>query len=152
MIDIIEIKTGLLLWKVSNLWQNKLRNVLQQFSLTINEFLVLETLHHLKNSKINITQVYLSKSSGIDISVISVVLKSLNKKILVYKQSDKDNRKNIIKLTNKSIALLKNILPLTNEAEKNFFDKLKKEESNFSNSLKLILGKKLRIKAERYEK
>ena len=127
----VDKKKGLLLWKAYNLWQSLLRNVLISYSLTLNEFIILETL--LFESKNKITQVYLSKSSGINISVISTVLKVLHKKSLIKRKSDFDNRKKIIELTEDAKSLINSILPITNEIEKNFFLILGKEQENFSN-------------------
>ena len=144
---LIDIKIGLLLWKTSNLWQSKLRNVLEGYNLTLNEFIILETLFMSKDE--NITQVFISKSSGVNVSVISTVIKVLQKKSLIKRKSDIDNRKKIIELSENGKILTKKILPYINNVEKNIFLKLGKEEINFVNSMKLILGKKIRIKAEK---
>tara|TARA_B100000686_G_scaffold350962_1_gene448355 strand:- start:882 stop:1334 length:453 start_codon:yes stop_codon:yes gene_type:complete len=145
--NLIDIKIGLLLWKASNLWQSKLRNVLEGYNLTLNEFIILETLFMSKDE--NITQVFISKSSGVNVSVISTVIKVLQKKSLIKRKSDIDNRKKIIELSENGKILTKKILPYINNVEKNIFLKLGKEEINFVNSMKLILGKKIRIKAEK---
>ena len=144
---LIDIKIGLLLWKTSNLWQSKLRNVLEEYNITLNEFIILETLFMSKDE--NITQVFISKSSGVNVSVISTVIKLLQKKSLIKRKSDIDNRKKIIELTENGKILTKKVLPFINDVEKNIFLKLGKEEINFANSMKLILGKKIRIKAEK---
>ena len=145
--NLIDIKIGLLLWKASNLWQSKLRNVLEGYNLTLNEFIILETLFMSKDE--NITQVFISKSSGVNVSVISTVIKVLQKKSLIKRKSDIDNRKKIIELSENGKILTKKILPYINNVEKNIFLKLGKEEINFVNSMKLILGKKIRIKADK---
>ena len=144
---LIDIKIGLLLWKTSNLWQSKLRNVLEEYNLTLNEFIILETLLMTKDE--NITQVYISKSSGINVSVISTVIKILQKKSLIKRKSGLDSRIKIIELSENGKTLTKKILPFINEVESNIFLKLGNEEINFVNSMKLILGKKIRIKAEK---
>ena len=66
-----------------------------------------------------------------------------------------DNFKNIIKSRNISIDL-EQILDLDQknrkliqEKETNIFSKLQNETHNFTNSLKLILGRRLRIKAKK---
>ena len=87
--NLIDIKIGLLLWKASNLWQSKLRNVLEGYNLTLNEFIILETLFMSKDE--NITQVFISKSSGVNVSVISTVIKLLQKKSLIKRKLDIDN-------------------------------------------------------------
>tara|TARA_B100000700_G_C14450907_1_gene581576 strand:+ start:71 stop:538 length:468 start_codon:yes stop_codon:yes gene_type:complete len=144
-----ENRLGLLVWKVSNFWHNSLKRYLKKHSLTVNEYIVLESIYRLQNNQININQIALSNYSGVDISVISVVLKLLEKKSLVTRNIDLDNRKKIINLTNKAILKIKEILPSIDEVEKNIFNKLDKEKTNFYNTLKIILGKKIRIKAER---
>ena len=143
----IDIKIGLLLWKPSNYWQNSIKRVLSEYSLTFNEFIILETL--LFESKKNITQIYLSKSSGVNISVVSTALKTLENKLLIKKNIDIDNRKKIIELTKNAITLTKKISPIIERLEKNFFSKLGSEELNFTNSMKIVLGKKIRIKADK---
>ena len=145
--NLIDIKIGLLLWKASNLWQSKLRNVLEGYNLTLNEFIILETLFMSRDK--GITQIYISKSSGVNVSVISTVIKVLQKKSLIKRKSDLDSRKKIIELSNNGSILIKKILPFINEVENNIFLKLGKDEINFVNSMKLILGKKIRIKAEK---
>ena len=144
---LIDIKIGLLLWKTSNLWQSKLRNVLEEYDLTLNEFIILETLFMSQDE--GIAQIYISKSSGVNVSVISTVIKVLQKKSLIKRKSDLDSRKKIIELSGNGSILIKKILPFINEVENNIFMKLGKDEINFVNSMKLILGKKIRIKAEK---
>ena len=143
----IDKKIGLLLWKTSNYWQNSIKRVLSEYSLTFNEFIILETL--LFESKKNITLIYLSKSSGVNISVVSTALKTLENKLLIKKNIDIDNRKKIIELTKNAITLTKKISPIIERLEKNFFSKLGSEELNFTNSMKIVLGKKIRIKADK---
>ena len=144
---LIDVKIGLLLWKTSNLWQSKLRNVLEEYNLTLNEFIILETLFMSQDE--GIAQIYISKSSGVNVSVISTVIKVLQKKSLIKRKSDLDSRKKIIELNENGSILIKKILPFINEVENNIFMKLGKDEINFVNSMKLILGKKIRIKAEK---
>ena len=143
----IDKKIGLLLWKTSNYWQNSIKRVLSEYSLTFNEFIILETL--LFESKKNITQIYLSKSSGVNISVVSTALKTLENKLLIKKNIDIDNRKKIIELTKNAITLTKKISPIIERLEKNFFSKLGSAELNFTNSMRIVLGKKIRIKADK---
>ena len=125
--SLVNNKTGLMLWKTSNMWQSLLRRSLHEFSLTLNEFIILETLYNLSNFKLNVNQVYISKSSGVDVSVVSTILKLLKKKSLIIRKIDKDSRNHIIDLTNDAYTLLEKILPEVNIIEKNFFSKLGKE-------------------------
>ncbi len=144
-----EKKLGLLVWQVSNFWQSNLRVILSQYSLSLNEYLILETLSLLKKNFEPLSQINISSFSGIDKSVVSVCLKSLEKINLVKRTIDQDNRKKVINILPTGQKLFDEIFPQINQQENNLFNKLQSEKLNFSNSLKLILGKKIRIKAEK---
>ena len=58
-----------------------------------------------------------------------------------------DNRSNRLILTNEGINIIESIVDEIISTEKSFFGKLNEETFNFINSLKLLLGKKIRIKA-----
>ena len=73
--NLSNIKTGLMIWKTSNLWQKLIRNALKKYSLTFNEYTILEAIKYLKKSEDSISQVIISRFSGIDISVVSFGLK-----------------------------------------------------------------------------
>ena len=72
-----EKKIGLLIWQVSNYWQSKLRKILKEHELTLNEYLIFESIHILKDYKNELSQIEVSKFSGIDNSVASVTFKLL---------------------------------------------------------------------------
>ena len=58
-----------------------------------------------------------------------------------------DNRSNKLALTREGIIIVEKIINDVIEVENVFFSKLNQESFNFINSLKLLLGKKIRIKA-----
>ena len=142
-----ESKIGILIWKTSLLWQSKLRKVLFPYNISLNEYLILESIRYLSNEKTNIYQNQISELIGIDISVTSVCLKSLNKKKYISRNIYGDNRKKIIEILKKGDDLFKIIQPLIQKEEDLLFNKLNNETFNFKNSLKLLLGKKIRIRA-----
>ena len=144
-----EIKTGLLIWHASNFWQAKLRLILNQYGLSLNEYLILESLKLIKKNLYLPSQNKISSFSGIDASVVSVCLKLLENKNLIKRTVDQDNRKKVISFLPTGQKLFDEIFPKINREETNLFDKLQGEKLNFCNSLKLILGKKIRIKAEK---
>jgi DNA-binding MarR family transcriptional regulator len=144
-----EKKIGLLVWNVSNFWQSKLRNVLKEYNLSLNEYLILEALNYLESNFRSFSQIMISSYSGINVSVVSVSLKSLEKKNLIKRIVDKDNRKKVIRTLSVGQKLFDDIFPKINQQENDLFDKLQEEKLNFCNSLKLILGKKLRVKAKK---
>ena len=144
-----EKKLGLLIWQVANYWQSSLRKILKFYNLTLNEYLILESIYRLQLNENELTQNYISIFSGIDISVASVTFKLLENKNLIVRIIKNDNRKKIIEMLGRGNNLYNKINPLILEKEKNIFNKLQNETYNFTNSLKLILGRSLRIKANK---
>ena len=142
-----ENRIGLLIWQTYNLWQSKLRNKLSKYNISFNEYLIIETLYNLSNVSNNISQIDIVYNSFIDKSVVSAKLSQLVKKKLIKKMTSNDNRSNRLILTKEGINIIESIVDEIILTEKNFFGKLNEESFNFINSLKLLLGKKIRIKA-----
>jgi len=142
-----ENRIGLLIWQSANLWQSTIRRKIIKFNISFNEYLILETIYKLSENLSDISQVDIVKHSFIDKTVVSSKLSQLNKKKLTKKLTPSDNRSNNLKLTNEGYNLIKQIILEVSEAENEFFNKLNQETFNFINSLKLLLGKKIRIKA-----
>ncbi len=142
-----ENRIGLLIWQTSNLWQSKLRSKLSKYNISFNEYLIIETIYNLSNFSTNISQVDIVKNSFIDKSVVSAKLTQLNRKKLIKKMTPNDNRSNKLILTNEGINIIEKIIDDIITTESDFFGKLNQETFNFINSLKLLLGKKIRIKA-----
>ena len=143
-----ENRLGILIWQSSNLWQSKIRQILKNSDLTFNEYLILETLYKLINEQDNITQQDICKNSSIDRSVVSQKINGLEEKKLLMRSQPKDKRSYGLSLTNNGILLVESLISSVEKQESFIFDKLGSEIFNFTNSLKLILGKKIRIKAK----
>ena len=146
--SLIENNIGLLIWKASNFWQSKLRKLLIHHKISLNEYLILKSIYFLSATNINIYQNEIANYIGIDISVTSVTLKLLERKKYIKREFKNDNRRKNIKIIKEGSNLFNKIHPLLQEEEDRLFNKLNNETFNFTNSLKLILGRKLRIKAE----
>ena len=73
----------------------------------------------------------------------------LERKNLIKRTIDKDNRKKTIEMLSNGRKLFNEIQPIIDLEEKRIFDKLQNEKLYFKNLLKLILGKKLRIKVDK---
>ena len=142
-----ENRIGLLIWQTSNLWQSKIRSNINKYNISFNEYLILETVYNLSKILINISQVDIVKHSFIDKSVVSSKLTQLNQKRLIKKLTPLDNRSNKIELSKEGVNMVEKMIEEIIKTEHNFFNKLNHETFNFINSLKLLLGKKIRIKA-----
>ena len=142
-----ENRIGLLIWQTSNLWQSNIRKQISKSNLSFNEYLILETVYNLSKFLTEINQVDIVKHSFIDKSVVSAKLTKLDKKKLIKKMTPDDNRSNKLALTREGKIIVEKIINDVIEVENVFFTKLNQESFNFINSLKLLLGKKIRIKA-----
>ena len=142
-----ENRIGLLIWQTSNLWQSNIRKQISEFNLSFNEYLILETLYNLSKVLTDINQTDIVKNSFIDKSVVSAKLTQLDKKKLIRKMIPIDNRSNKLALTKEGNFIIEKIINDVIASEDFFFSKLNQETFNFINSLKLLLGKKIRIKA-----
>ncbi len=143
-----ENRLALLIWQTSNLWQSKVRFKLKENEITLNEYLILETIYLLQQENINITQQDICKNASIDRSVVSLRVTKLEEKKLISKQQPQDKRSDSLILTRAGNDLIGNIIDNIIELENELFNKLGSEIFNFTNSLKLLLGKKIRIRAK----
>ena len=143
-----ENRLALLIWQTSNLWQSKVRHKLKENQITLNEYLILETIYLLQQENINITQQDICKNASIDRSVVSLRVSNLEEKKLISKQQPQDKRSDSLILTAAGNDLINNIINNIVDLENELFNKLGSEIFNFTNSLKLLLGKKIRIRAK----
>ena len=143
-----ENRLALLIWQTSNLWHSRVRQGLRGSEITLNEYLILETIYLLQQENINITQQDICKNASIDRSVVSLRVSKLEEKKLISKQQPQDKRSDSLILTAAGNDLINNIIDNIVDLENELFNKLGSEIFNFTNSLKLLLGKKIRIRAK----
>lgn len=146
-----ENRISILIRQISNLWHSKLRKLLKEYQISINEYLILETIYHLSNvnSSNDITQTLISNESTVDYSVVSIKILSLEKNKYIEKVNSFNSRSNKIKITKLGIDLVLKIINDVKIEEDFLFEKLGVEKNNFINTLRLILGKKIRIKVNK---
>ena len=75
-----ENRIGLLVWQTCNIWQTKLRKILKKYNISLNEYLIIETVFKLTSNMSSISQTNISNNSFVDISVVSTTLSLLEKK------------------------------------------------------------------------
>ena len=141
-----ENRLGLLIWQTSNIWQSKLRKILKNHKISLNEYLIIETLFKLSSLTKIVSQISIANNSFLDVSVVSTNLTLLEKKNLILRTQIDNRSKNII-LTDQGLSLISSLVKFIANEEIDFFNKLGNETFNLTNSLKLLLGKKIRIKA-----
>ena len=143
-----ENRLGLLIWQTSNIWQSKLRKILKIYKISLNEYLIIETLFKLSSLTKIVSQISIANNSSLDVSVVSTNLTLLENKNLILR-TYLDNRSKNILLTDQGLSLISSLIKIIKNEEIDFFNKLGDETFNLKNSLKLLLGKKIRIKANK---
>ena len=118
------------------------------YNISLNEYLIIETIYKLKYSMKFISQINIAKNSHLDVAVVSTNLSILERKKLI-KRTNIDNRSKNIQITNDGLSIIKSLINNINKEEINFFNILGNETFNFIILLKLLLGKKIRIKANK---
>ena len=141
-----ENRLGLLIWQTSNIWQSKLRKILKNHKISLNEYLIIETLFKLSSLTKIVSQISIANNSFLDVSVVSTNLTLLENKKLILRNHIDNRSKNIL-LTDQGLSLISSLIKIIKNEEIDFFNKLGNETFNLTNSLKLLLGKKIRIKA-----
>ena len=141
-----ENRLGLLIWQTSNIWQSKLRKILKNHKISLNEYLIIETLFKLSSLTKTVSQIRIANNSSLDVSVVSTNLTLLENKNLILRTYIDNRSKNIL-LTDQGLSLISSLIKIIKNEEIDFFNKLGNETFNLTNSLKLLLGKKIRIKA-----
>ena len=66
-----ENRLGLLIWQTSNIWQSKLRKILKNHKISLNEYLIIETLFKLSSLTKTVSQIRIANNSSLDVSVVS---------------------------------------------------------------------------------
>ena len=141
-----ENRLGLLIWQTYNIWQSKLRKILKNHKISLNEYLIIETLFKLSSLTKIVSQISIANNASLDVSVVSTNLTLLENKNLILR-THIDNRSKNILLTDQGLSLITSLIKIIKNEEIDFFNKLGNETFNLTNSLKLLLGKKIRIKA-----
>ena len=74
-----EDSTGLLFMRTYNKWHTIIKNELKKLNITHPQFVVLTSLSYLSEKEKEVTQIMISKISGIDVMTISQILNLLEK-------------------------------------------------------------------------
>jgi len=115
-----ENRLGLLIWQTSNIWQSKLRNILKNHKISLNEYLIIETLFKLSSLTKIVSQISIANNSFLDVSVVSTNLTLLEKKNLILRTQIDNRSKNII-LTDQGLFLISSLVKFIANEEIDFF-------------------------------
>lgn len=137
-----EESPGFLLWQVSNLWRRQIEAVLATLGLTHAQFVILASVGWLTREGNQVTQVELARHCGIDVTMTSQVLRTLERNgYIERKQREGDERSKLPFVTEKGSKIIAQAIPLVEAVDDEFFFKLKSDTKKFVQCLKkLTLG------------
>ena len=134
--DNSEKSTGLLFMRVYNKWHSMIKKELKKMNLTHPQFVVLASLAYLLQDNDEVTQVMISKLSGIDVMTVSQILNLLEKNDFVKrKEHSRDTRAKAVILNKKGEEILQKAVPLIEQIDEIFFKKLDTDEEQFKHFL-----------------
>lgn len=120
-----EQSPGFLLWQVSSQWRRLIEEALSTLGLTHPQFVLLASLGWLTRHRATISQVELAQHCKMDISMTSQVLRSLEQKGHIKRLQMKGNERSKFPcLTPSGSQLIEKAIPLVEQIDKNFFQKL----------------------------
>ena len=122
--------------RVYNKWHSMIKKELKKMNLTHPQFVVLASLAYLLQDSDEVTQVMISKLSGIDVMTVSQILNLLEKNDFVKrKEHSKDTRAKAVILNKKGEETLQKAVPLVEKIDEIFFEKLDTDEEQFKHFL-----------------
>ena len=122
--------------RVYNKWHSMIKKELKKMNLTHPQFVVLASLAYLSQDNNEVTQVMISKLSGIDVMTVSQILNLLEKNDFVKrKEHSKDTRAKAVSLSKKGEEVLQKAVPLVEQIDEIFFEKLDTDEEQFKHFL-----------------
>jgi DNA-binding MarR family transcriptional regulator len=137
-----EASTGYLLWQISNLRQRKINVELTGIDLTYPQFVVLAGIHWLKQDNKIVNQVLLIKFTKMDKSVVSSILKLLEKKDIVTRKIDpQDTRAKTLDISKVGLNKLEKAMEIIKQVDIDFFDNTTLDIDNLNGLLFKILSK-----------
>ena len=134
---------GFLLWQTTNLWQRKIKASLAPFDLTHVQFVLLAGLSWLEQEVGGgaITQKQLAKFCATDPMMTSQVLRTLECAKLIQRLAHPNDARAVrLSLSDSGARKLEGALAAVEEADTNFFIKIRPQQLKFGGSLRRLIS------------
>ena len=123
--DKAEDSPGFLLWQTTISWQREIKQALAPFDITHAQFVILALLLWCEEQKQTPIQSFLVTKSKLDKMTVSQTLKKLSALGLVKRQEhSNDTRAKCISLTKNGRVLIKELVPIVESIDEQFFSAL----------------------------
>lgn len=132
--------TGILLWKVSNLWVKAQNEALKPFGVTHSQFALLVIIGRIAPQGEEVTQTEMASISEMDPMVVSQSLRALEQKGLIRRETSKrDARAKAAYLTPAGDRLLEDAVETVIESNNRFYAALGERDDTLRHLLKDLL-------------
>jgi DNA-binding MarR family transcriptional regulator len=132
---------GYQLWLVSNLWQRKIRRVLEPFGLTHVQFLILATALFLSDTSDCVTQAQVARTADIDEMMTSQVVRSLEERGFMKREAHpSDARARSILVTPKGMDLALRARATVRAASEEVFETLGDKQFELTKLMRNIVS------------
>lgn len=135
-----EESPGFLLWKVSSQWRREVESALKTIDLTHPQFVLLASIGWLTRGDELITQVELAFHCDSDLSMTSQIVRSLEKRGYIKRSAiQSDLRAKSLTLTAQGVKKVELAIPLVEEIDRLFFQKLSTKLGPFTKLLQQLI-------------
>jgi DNA-binding MarR family transcriptional regulator len=130
-----------LLWQVYSQWQRGKNKALEKYDLTSSQLTLLAAMYWLKQQKLEVTQILLSKTANIDRMTTSTVLRTLEKKGFVSRvENSADTRAKTVDLSASGRKITVTALQIVSKYNEKYFSALGTNAKAFNKSLVELLN------------
>lgn len=112
---------GFLIWQLSNKWEKYVNQKLKKFNINQGECFHLISILQLCKKLDEVTQVDIAQVTGGSIMNTSKILKSLEKKQWITRQTASDSRAKKVTITEAGIAISIDVAKVLGEANQSFY-------------------------------
>ena len=135
-----EDSLGFLLWQTSQIWQRLIKQALDAYDISHNQFVIMATLMWFELHNFETTQVSLINWTKLDKMTVSKSLKKLVVLELVTRiEHETDTRAKSVSLTEKGKDLIAKLIPIVERVDHEFFGQVSKtEQQTFIHTLRKL--------------